>query len=103
MPSRGQVNPRRGISEGSRWGWGPSASEKSKEEGQEGQERFSAGAQVEPKSSHGRIETSLPGRLALARASAFSQYRGSLTRRSWLLPACSIAPRLRHRGNDESV
>src|SRR5256885_5426114 len=28
MPSRGQANPRRGISEGSRWGWGPSAIEK---------------------------------------------------------------------------
>ena len=28
MPSRGQVNPRRGISESSRWGWGPSAIEK---------------------------------------------------------------------------
>jgi hypothetical protein len=28
MPSRGQANPRRGISESSRWGWGPSASEK---------------------------------------------------------------------------
>jgi uncharacterized protein YecE (DUF72 family) len=27
MPSRGQLNPRRGISERSRWGWGPSASE----------------------------------------------------------------------------
>ena len=28
MPSRGQANPRRGISESSRWGWGPSAIEK---------------------------------------------------------------------------
>jgi O-antigen/teichoic acid export membrane protein len=28
MPSRGQANPRRGISERSRWGWGPSASAK---------------------------------------------------------------------------
>src|SRR5204862_1710383 len=28
VPSRGQANPRRGISEGSRWGWGPSAIEK---------------------------------------------------------------------------
>ena len=25
MPSRGRANPRRGISEDSRWGWGPSA------------------------------------------------------------------------------
>src|SRR6267378_5301543 len=28
MPSRGHGNPRRGISESPRWGWGPSASEK---------------------------------------------------------------------------
>jgi hypothetical protein len=28
MPSRGQANPRRGISVSSRWGWGPSASGK---------------------------------------------------------------------------
>jgi hypothetical protein len=28
IPSRGHVNPRRGISVSSRWGWGPGASEK---------------------------------------------------------------------------
>ena len=39
MPSRGQANPRRGISESSRWGWGPSAIER--EVGQEGQEALS--------------------------------------------------------------
>src|SRR5262245_30264640 len=29
MPSRGRANPRRGISARTRWGWGPSATEKS--------------------------------------------------------------------------